>query len=185
MTFCCFSDANITASLEETVKPVLELFTFEQNKDAIVIKTSYKEIKSSDKVIRVQFYQSAAMPSRDGDESLAPRRSGGVLAISLSENPKYKIIGCVEGELQLPNNTTDESLVELRVVKRYPWFSLKYSGATVAKHNFFSFKNAECRSVWAIKANIVAVDLIESADTSPETQQVETVLKTMISLQGL
>ena len=96
---------------------------------------------------------------RDGGRVLVPYRSGGVLELILSGNPKYKIIGCVEGELQLPNIATEESLVEIRVVKRYPWFSLKYNGVTVVKHNFFSFKNAECRSLWAIKANVVTVEL--------------------------
>ena len=151
----------------------------------MVITTSKKEIETSDKLLRVQFYQSAAVPTSNGGESLEPYRSGGVLEISFSDNPKYKIIGCVEGELQLSNITAENSSVELRVVKRYPWFSLKYNGVTVVKHNFFSFKNAECRSVWAIKANTLTVDLVKSSNKRAEPEHVETELMAMISTQGL
>ena len=151
---------------------------FNQDNDAVVVSANTR-LSEQTATISVQFLTHINSEKiRDGGKVLVPYRSGGVLEISFSDNPKYKIIGCVEGELQLPNITSDESVVELRVVKRYPWFSLKYNGVTVVKHNFFSFKNVECRGVWAIESNVVTVEAFNS-----KTKNM--LLKTKIAELGL
>ena len=83
-------------------------------------------------------------------------RSGGILEIKVSDNLTYKIVGCnYEGDFALPTITAN--LIQLRIVKKYPWIAVTCNGAIVFKENFFLFKEQECRSVWAIKANMVRI----------------------------
>ncbi|KAL5269488.1 hypothetical protein ACHWQZ_G003092 [Mnemiopsis leidyi] len=160
----------------------LNLHSFNQDTDAVVVLMNSPPEEEQKIDIAVQLLaptKGRVIKDKDLFHINHSYRSGGLLEINLSDKPNYKLTGCVAAELQLPNITTDESAVELRVVKRYPWFALKYNGVTVVKHNFFSFKNPDCRSVWAIKANAVVVDLANIAEL-----QEKSVLETGIAKQN-
>ena len=152
----------------EIPEPELESFqSFDQKLHAVVITIQNLPAITHEMVVTVHF---RALNGSD-------ERSGGILEIKLSEKPKYNIANCIEGDFTLPN-ISDEELLQLRIVKRYPWIAISCNGVIVVKHNFFSFKNPDCRSVWAIKANNVSIN------TTSETGPNEASLKTEILNQG-
>ena len=120
---------------------------FDQQQNAVVVTYS-RSTKSREIVVAVQFIATA----QSGEI-----RSGGVFEIKLSDSLKFKITNCTEGDLAHPKITHQNESLKFRIVKRYPWIMVRCNGVTVMKHNFFSFKNQECRSVWAIKANMVHI----------------------------
>ena len=154
--------------LSSVAEPELERFqSFDQKLHAVVITIQNLPANTHEMVVTVHF---RALNGSD-------ERSGGILEIKLSEKPKYNIANCIEGDFTLPN-ISDEELLQLRILKRYPWIAISCNGVIVVEHNFFSFKNPECRSVWAIKANYVSIN------TTSETGQNEASLKTEILNQG-
>ena len=86
-------------------------------------------------------------------------RSAGVLEIRLSDRLEHSISNCIaqKRDFVLPSMKDNEYLLELRIVKKYPWITVRCNGMPVIKHHFFSFKNSDCRSEWAIKGDMVSV----------------------------
>jgi hypothetical protein len=122
----------------------------------VAITTENSLADGQEAILAVRFW-APITSAPDLDFSAAKYRSGGELQITLSQSPGYSITNCMEGHFEIPNITNDEKSLNLRIVKRYPWILVKCNGKVIIKHNFFSFKNQECRSVWAIKANMVTL----------------------------